>query len=77
MRSTIARHCSIPVENATGNSRDERGLSLSLSLSLSVSLSFSLGLSYANRRNARAIRVGETARRDVPTGPDDEDDDAK
>jgi hypothetical protein len=56
---------------------ETKGASLSLSLSLSVSLSFSLGLSYANRRNARAIRVGETARRDVPTGPDDEDDDAK
>lgn len=28
MRSTIARRCSIPVENATGNSRDESGLPL-------------------------------------------------
>jgi len=34
MRSTIARQCSIPVENATGNSRDESGLSPSFSLSL-------------------------------------------
>lgn len=38
MRSTIARHCSISVENATGNSRDERDLSLSLSLFLSLYL---------------------------------------
>jgi len=72
MRSTIARYRSIPVENATGNSRDERDLSVCLFLSLSVSLSFSLGLRYANRRNVSATRVGETARRNAPTGPDDE-----
>lgn len=34
MRSTIARQCSILVENATGNSRDESGRFLFLSLGL-------------------------------------------
>lgn len=55
MRSTIARRCSIPVENATGNSRDESGLSLSFSLPLSFSL-FLLVLAMQIDENARLTR---------------------
>lgn len=55
MRSTIARRCSIPVEYATGNSRDESGLSLSFSLRLPFSRSL-LVLAMQIDENAQLTR---------------------